>query len=436
MKLVNRLISSKMLPVVFLYMVLEEGNSGVSDKGNLFVGEPLALQERNDISSEISRLKEEIERLERKIDSLERRSHHPAPFKKYPRVTQLPGSDRKRILVTGGAGFVGSHLVDRLMRDGHEVTVADNLYTGSKRNIEHWLGHENFEFIRHDIVNPLMIEVDEVYHLASPASPPHYMANPVKTIKTNTLGTINMLGLAKRVNAKILLASTSEIYGDPSEHPQSENYWGNVNPAGPRSCYDEGKRIAESLMYSYHQQEKVDVRVARIFNTYGPRMHLNDGRVVSNFISQSLQNKSITIYGSGDQTRSFQYVSDLIRGLIALMDSNVTSPVNLGNTEEFTIAQIATIIKSCVNNSNSDIVYLKKVVDDPTRRKPDVTKARNLLHWIPLIPFRDGLKDTVRKIIFIDQSFLHSTPYFRLISISPFFSSTSLSTISLPLLLF
>ncbi|XP_043287819.1 UDP-glucuronic acid decarboxylase 1 isoform X2 [Venturia canescens] len=279
-----------------------------------------------------------IRQLEEKLSHMETRMNDRIP-KNFPVVKFLNYKNRRRILVTGGAGFVGSHLVDRLMLAGHEVIVVDNFFTGRKRNVEHWVGHENFELVHHDIVRPLYLEVDEIYHLASPASPPHYMLNPVKTLKTNTLGTINMLGLAKRVGARVLIASTSEIYGDPNEHPQTETYWGHVNPIGPRACYDEGKRVAETLSYAYMRQDGVQVRVARIFNTFGPRMHMNDGRVVSNFILQALQNDSITIYGNGQQTRSFQYVSDLVDGLVALMASNYTMPINIGNPVEHTIEE-------------------------------------------------------------------------------------------------
>uniref|UniRef100_A0A3B5K3P5 UDP-glucuronic acid decarboxylase 1 n=1 Tax=Takifugu rubripes TaxID=31033 RepID=A0A3B5K3P5_TAKRU len=271
---------------------------------------------------------------------------------KYPPVKFLSEKDRKRILITGGAGFVGSHLTDKLMMDGHEVTVVDNFFTGRKRNVEHWIGHENFELINHDVVEPLYIEVDQIYHLASPASPPNYMYNPIKTLKTNTIGTLNMLGLAKRVGARLLLASTSEVYGDPEEHPQNEEYWGHVNPIGPRACYDEGKRVAETMCYAYMKQEGVEVRVARIFNTFGSRMHMNDGRVVSNFILQALQGEPLTVYGTGSQTRAFQYVSDLVNGLVLLMNSNISSPVNLGNPEEHTILEFARLIKSLVGKSS------------------------------------------------------------------------------------
>jgi len=263
----------------------------------------------------------------------------------WPEVANLPESQRLRILVTGGAGFVGSHLVDRLMIQGHDVIVLDNFFTGRKANLQQWSNHPNFQLISHDVVEPIMMVVDQIYHLACPASPPHYQYNPVKTIKTSTMGTVNMLGLAKRVKARMLLTSTSEVYGDPEVHPQPESYWGNVNPIGPRACYDEGKRVAETMMYAYQHQDGVDVRVARIFNTFGPRMHPNDGRVVSNFIIQALQDKDITIYGDGKQTRSFQYVDDLVSGLIELMNGGYSQPVNLGNPDEYTVANFAQTIK-------------------------------------------------------------------------------------------
>ncbi|XP_023333014.1 UDP-glucuronic acid decarboxylase 1 [Eurytemora carolleeae] len=280
------------------------------------------------------------------------------------------------------------------MMDGHEVFVVDNYFTGRKRNIEQWLGHENFEMLHQDIVNPLYLEVDQIYHLASPASPPHYMYNPVKTIKTNTVGTINMLGLAKRTKARILIASTSEVYGDPEVHPQPETYWGHVNPIGPRACYDEGKRVAETLAYAYAKQSNVSVRVARIFNTYGPRMHANDGRVVSNFVIQALEDKPLTIYGSGDQTRSFQYVSDLVNGLVLLMNSNYSLPVNIGNPDEHSIITFANIINDMVGGGSS-IEHLPAVEDDPQRRRPDISLAKRVLDWEPTVPLKKGLAKTV-----------------------------------------
>lgn len=352
---------------------------------------------------EIQNLQEaqqKIKELEKKIKDLEKRIPQ-----RYPDVKYLNYRSRKRILITGGAGFVGSHLVDKLMMAGHEVIVADNFFTGRKQNVEHWIGHENFELIHHDIVNPLYIEVDEIYHLASPASPPHYMYNPVKTIKTNTVGTINMLGLAKRVGARVLIASTSEVYGDPEVHPQPETYWGHVNPIGPRACYDEGKRVAETLSYAYAKQEKVDVRVARIFNTFGPRMHMNDGRVVSNFILQALKNEPITIYGHGKQTRSFQYVSDLVDGLIALMTSNYTLPVNLGNPTEYTIEEFASMIKQLVGKQ-SIIRQVAAVEDDPQRRKPDISRAKKYLGWEPKVPLMVGLRKTV---LYFEQELQRAT---------------------------
>lgn len=310
------------------------------------------------------------------------------------KTPKLPDSKRMKIMVTGGAGFVGSHLVDKLMMEGHEVIVVDNFFTGQKKNIEHWMHHPNFSVVTHDVTEPIMLEVDQIYHLACPASPPHYQYNPVKTIKTSTMGTINMLGLAKRVKARMLLTSTSEIYGDPKVHPQPETYWGNVNTIGPRSCYDEGKRVAETMMYSYRNQNNVEVRVARIFNTFGPRMHPNDGRVVSNFIIQSLQNKPMTIYGDGKQTRSFQYVSDLVDGLHALMNGEYDGPVNLGNPDEYSVADFANYIKE-LTNSESEILFLEKSQDDPAQRKPEISVAKREIDWEPKVAVKDGLKKAI-----------------------------------------
>ncbi len=300
-----------------------------------------------------------------------------------------------RILVTGGAGFIGSHLCERLLADGHDVLCLDNLFTGRRVNIEKLLDDHRFELIRHDVIEPILLEVDQIYNLACPASPIHYQYNPVKTVKTSVMGMINMLGLAKRVRARILQASTSEVYGDPLVHPQPEEYWGNVNPIGLRSCYDEGKRIAETLMMDYHRQNHVDTRIARIFNTYGPRMLENDGRVVSNFIVQALRAEPLTLYGEGDQTRSFCYVDDLVEALIRLMNvADVHQPVNLGNPGEFTIKELAEeVVRVC--ESSSGVKYLPLPQDDPKQRKPDISRAQTLLDWNPTITLQEGLKKTV-----------------------------------------
>jgi UDP-glucuronate decarboxylase len=298
-------------------------------------------------------------------------------------------------LITGGAGFLGSHLADRLIADGQEVLCVDNFYTGSKDNIRHLIGHNRFELIRHDVWLPLYVEVDRIFNLACPASPVHYQTNPIATTKTSVLGAINMLGLAKRMRARILQASTSEVYGDPLVHPQTENYWGHVNPIGPRACYDEGKRCAETLFFDYHRQAKVDIRVIRIFNTYGPRMHPHDGRVVSNFIVQALQGKPITIYGDGNQSRSFCYVDDLIEGMIRMMaQDKEIGPMNLGNPNEFTIRELAeTVLR--LTDSKSELVCRPLPADDPTQRQPDITKARAVLQWEPKVQLEDGLKETI-----------------------------------------
>ncbi|KAI0260532.1 NAD-P-binding protein [Gloeopeniophorella convolvens] len=325
---------------------------------------------------------------------------------RFPPVKLLPPSARKRVLVTGGAGFVGSHLVDRLMLLGHDVTVLDNFFTGSKTSVSHWVGHPNFEMVRHDVVEPFMIECDQIYHLACPASPVHYQFNAVKTIKTSFQGTLNMLGLAKRTKARFLLTSTSEVYGDPEVHPQPEDYWGHVNPIGPRACYDEGKRVAETLTYGFHNQDGVDVRVARIFNTYGPRMNPYDGRVVSNFIVQALRGEDLTVYGDGSQTRSFQYIHDLVDGLIALMNSDETRPVNLGNGDEFTIRAFAELVSDIVADvqradgaeapKRVGVVHEGLPKDDPQKRRPDTTRAREVLQWQPRWTVRMGLEEMVR----------------------------------------
>jgi UDP-glucuronate decarboxylase len=304
--------------------------------------------------------------------------------------------DQRTVLVTGGAGFIGSHLCDQLLATGRQVLCVDNFYTGTRRNILHCLGNAHFELLRHDVCFPLYVEVDDIFNLACPASPIHYQFDPVQTTKTSVHGAINMLGLAKRVKAKILQASTSEVYGDPTVHPQQENYWGNVNPIGPRSCYDEGKRCAETLFFDYHRQHKLRIKVARIFNTYGPRMQPNDGRVVSNFVVQALKNQDITVYGDGTQTRSFCYVDDLVDGLMRLMQSgdDIPGPVNLGNPVEFTIRELAELTIE-LTGSTSKIVYRALPTDDPKQRCPDVSKANALLDWRPVIQLRDGLLKTI-----------------------------------------
>ena len=300
-----------------------------------------------------------------------------------------------RVLVTGGAGFIGSFLCERLLADGHEVIALDNLFTGRKKNIEHLRDHRDFEFVRHDITEPILLEVDRIYNLACPASPVHYQYNPVKTVKTSVMGTIHMLGLAKRVRARLLQASTSEVYGDPTVHPQTEDYWGHVNPIGPRACYDEGKRVAETLCFDYHRQNGVDIRVIRIFNTYGPRMLMDDGRVVSNFIVQALTGQDITLYGEGSQSRSFCYVDDLVRGATAMMEQTSTvGPVNLGNPVEFTIRELAELVLE-ITGSPSRIVHAPLPADDPTRRQPDISRARAHLGWEPTVALRAGLEKTI-----------------------------------------
>ena len=299
-----------------------------------------------------------------------------------------------RNLITGGSGFLGSHLSKRLIEKGEEVICLDNFYTGKKENLSKWLGHTNFELIRHDVTEPIQLEIDKIWHLACPASPIHYQFNPIKTAKTSFLGTYNMLGLARRVGAKLLLASTSEVYGNPSVSPQNENYNGYVNPIGPRSCYDEGKRISETLCADYRRMHNLDVRIVRIFNTYGPRMSPNDGRVVSNFIVQALKNKALTIYGDGSQTRSFCYVDDLINGIIKLMNSAITSPVNIGNPNELKIIEIAQKIKNKIN-PNLELIYKEIPEDDPLQRKPDIQKAKKELNWEPTIDLEKGLNKTI-----------------------------------------
>jgi UDP-glucuronate decarboxylase len=300
-----------------------------------------------------------------------------------------------RILVTGGAGFLGSHLCDKLIAQGHEIVCLDNLFTGRKANIAHLLPNPNFEFVRHDVIDPFKYEVEQIYNLACPASPPHYQYNPIKTTKTSVMGAINCLGLAKRVKARVFQASTSEVYGDPSVHPQPESYWGNVNPIGRRSCYDEGKRVAETLFFDYHRENKVDIRIVRIFNTYGPRMDPNDGRVVSNFIMQALRGDNITIYGDGQQTRSFCYVDDLLEGFVRLMNQTETvGPINLGNPGEFTMLELAEQVLK-LTKSKSKIVHKPLPADDPKQRRPDITLAKKYLKWEPKVPLAEGLRKTI-----------------------------------------
>jgi len=308
----------------------------------------------------------------------------------------VSGLRRKTVLITGGAGFLGSHLCDRLIADGHDVICVDNFFTGSKQNIDHLLGHPRFELIRHDVTFPLYVEVDQIYNLACPASPIHYQHDPVQTTKTSVHGAINMLGLAKRLKCRIFQASTSEVYGDPSIHPQTESYWGNVNPIGSRSCYDEGKRCAETLFFDYYRQHKLEIKVARIFNTYGPRMHPNDGRVVSNFVVQALKGDDIIIYGDGSQTRSFCYVDDLIEGFVRLMNSpaELTGPVNLGNPGEFSMRELAQLVIE-TTGSRSKVTFMPLPQDDPKQRQPDIALATQRLGWAPTVPLRDGLKHTV-----------------------------------------
>lgn len=310
--------------------------------------------------------------------------------------------ENRRILVTGGAGFLGSHLCERLIAAGHEVLCVDNFFTGQRKNIHHLLDHDNFELLRHDVTFPLFVEVDEIYNLACPASPIHYQFDPVQTTKTSVLGAINMLGLAKRLKVKVFQASTSEVYGDPSVHPQPESYWGNVNPLGPRACYDEGKRCAETLFFDYHRQHRLKIKVVRIFNTYGPRMHAHDGRVVSNFIVQALKGEPITIYGEGLQTRSFCYVDDLIGGFTSLMDSpdNIVGPINIGNPNEFTIRQLAEQVID-LTGSASKLVFEPLPADDPKQRRPDISAAESLLGWAPTVQLREGL---LRTIAYFDET--------------------------------
>jgi UDP-glucuronate decarboxylase len=311
----------------------------------------------------------------------------------------ISGDSDVRVLITGGAGFIGSHLSERLLRRGDDVICLDNFFTGQRANLSQLLGHPRFKLLHHDVCEPMLIDVDQIYNLACPASPVHYQYNPVRTVRTNVIGTLNMLALAKRMRARILQASTSEVYGDPSVHPQTESYWGNVNPIGLRACYDEGKRVAETLMMDYHRQHGVDVRIARIFNTYGPRMLENDGRVVSNFVVQALRGQELTVYGTGEQTRSFCYVDDLVTGLIRLMNAeggpDIHYPVNLGNPREFTICELASEVAELCGSKGAKVVFRPLPQDDPTQRQPDITRARELLHWSPTVELREGLTRTI-----------------------------------------
>ncbi|MCE2808845.1 MAG: SDR family oxidoreductase [Planctomycetaceae bacterium] len=324
------------------------------------------------------------------------------------------GSKTKRILVTGGAGFLGSHLCERLVDQGHDVLCVDNFFTSQKTNVFHLLGKPNFELIRHDVTLPIYLEVDQVYHLACPAAPGHYQYNPIKTVKTSVMGAINVLGMAKRCGARVLQASTSEVYGDPQVHPQPESYWGNVNPIGIRSCYDEGKRVAETLFMDYHRMNKVDIRIVRIFNTYGPRMHPYDGRVVSNFIRQALRDESITLFGTGEQTRSFCYRDDLVDAIIRMMNTDgFTGPVNIGNPDEFTIRQLADLVID-MTASRSELKYQPLPPDDPSRRRPDISLAREKLGWSPTTPLEEGLRKTIDWFRSIDlDSYIPPTPNYK-----------------------
>ncbi len=327
---------------------------------------------------------------------------------------QSIGSKTKRILVTGGAGFLGSHLCERLVDQGHDVLCVDNFFTSQKTNVFHLLGKPNFELIRHDVTLPIYLEVDQIYHLACPAAPGHYQYNPIKTVKTSVMGAINVLGMAKRCGARVLQASTSEVYGDPQVHPQPESYWGNVNPIGIRSCYDEGKRVAETLFMDYHRMNKVDIRIVRIFNTYGPRMHPYDGRVVSNFIRQALRDEAITLFGTGEQTRSFCYRDDLVDAIIRMMNTDgFTGPVNIGNPDEFTIRQLADLVID-MTASRSELKFLPLPPDDPSRRRPDISLAREKLGWSPTTPLEEGLRKTIDWFHSIDlDSYIPPTPNYK-----------------------